>query len=281
MGKGRKGPCACCAKVPGCGTFCNLTNGIGCISQDDTEQRERWCRIKQIFCLIATVFGIVGAFGLSADASIMKNTSWMKYEADSAFLAAANFNFSSLEIYGNIWGIAFFCDGGTCPAHASNLVQSNSTLDWTKPTSWDDASATAGSDFNNGCKDAATSFKIIVIAMGVIGNFANTVNAMNRVDPANDYYEKCLGILGSIIPVVTNLSVIAAFPEKCNVSGAHYTSSLGPGYICFLLAVILGNIPALFIELAIRAPPPDEFEAKEQDGMEVGDMPPGASSGNV
>ena len=122
------------------------------------------------------------------------------------------------------------------------------------------------------CKDAATSFKIIIIMMGCVGNLASTLTAMSRENPDNDYYEKCAGILSCILPIVFNGSVIFGFPKYCNVEGDDHTSELGPGYYCFLCSVVLGNIPSLFVELALPAPPPDEIEAKMEnttDGVEV------------
>ena len=105
--------------------------------------------------------------------------------------------------------------------------------------------------------------------MGCIANFAHMVKAMSRENPDDDYYEKCFGILGGIVPLVCNGSVILAFPDKCNVNGANYTSGLGPGYLCFLMSVILGNLPVALIELSVRAPPPSEIEAKLETSSEL------------
>jgi hypothetical protein len=124
--------------------------------------------------------------------------------------------------------------------------------------------------------------------MGVIGNFACMMNAMGRADPKNDYYEKCvavslhcwlsqfiltcvalLQIISGIVPLLTNISVLAAFPEKCATSGDQYSSMLGPGYICFLLSALLGNLPVAMIDIAMPAPPAFEHEAAMESESEL------------
>ena len=60
----------------------------------------------------------------------------------------ASGDFGKIKIYGNVWGLAFFCDGKECPSGNPGL-ESDSTLDWSKPISWDDAAENAGPDFNN------------------------------------------------------------------------------------------------------------------------------------
>ena len=109
--------------------------------------------------------------------------------------------------------------------------------------------------------------------MGCVANFASMAGAMGREDPDEDYYEKCLGIISCILPIITNLSVITSFPSACVVNADHFDSAIGPGYICFLCSVILGNIPALFIHLALPAPDPKEIESKMEMASSPSEVP--------
>lgn len=244
--------CGCCARFPFCVTFCNIAN-VGYVAD---QNRAKICRLKQVFLVIALILGIVGCFGLSSSESIIKDTYWIKYEADvpqvrtSTLPPVGSLPCSNLEIYGNVWGIMFYCDGKL--AKLGNI---------TEPLSWSDASDRSDfRDFNQDCKDSATSFKLIVVLIGVVSNFLNALGAMGRADRKKDYYMKCMAMLGSILPVVCNLALVTAFPNECKTSQSGVTWTLGPGYLCFLFSFIIGNIPVLILDFILPAPPPAEIE---------------------
>ena len=72
----------------------------------------------------------------------------MKYSVSNISTVASLGVQSSLDIYGNVWGLVFYCDGAVC-SNVNGTLPTGATFDWSKPISWDDAAANAGSEFNN------------------------------------------------------------------------------------------------------------------------------------
>ncbi len=71
-------------------------------------------------------------------------------------------------------------------------------------------------------------------------------------------WQKCPGYISSILPICLNLSALTQYSDNCyshlkngsGVSNVQY----GAGFICYVLYLVLSNVPALIINFIIPVP---------------------------
>lgn len=224
---------------------------------------------------------------MTHDEDVMVNTFWMKY---SSTLQNPNIT-SALEVavYTNIWGIYIECNGQRCEPHqiSEYMDEVAPAFDLSVAHSWDDVkSSDRLTEDGQDCADASASLTVLVITAGLIASFLNTVLSLDRADKSNDNYKKCGKVIGSVCPLIFNISTLSSFADDCNTAPSNADVHFGPGWYCLLVCLLAGNVPSLIIHLVIPAPDPfyediaDTTEAEEAHIMDT-EQGPGFQSMDI
>jgi len=242
----------CCTSLPVvgpyCTTFCNLLNKVGCDWAD--KNRATLIYLNTFLVTTALVFACISVAGLSSERSVTKDVPWMTYTGDAI---------PGVTVYINLHG---------------RLIESEGQSDYRAHGDANCSTAVLEEECMQ-CRDACAGLERVVCVMLLV-NFATLVQIFGRFNREDDVNKKCLNVITSMLPIIMNIGSLITFGRDCyadihSMEGIH--AHRGIGWIALIIALFVGKIPNLFINLAIPAPDPAEIE-KLQDAAQLHEEDP-------
>jgi hypothetical protein len=262
------------------------------------DNRYGLCNFNTFLVFVGLILSIVAACGLSTDAGVMENTYWMSYKTviekgmnctltnpettEKMNVQVLSYSEKNGNHYANLWGVYHTCDEvnlnfkGPTGIMAYNVAHCPINGDKTK--SW----GTIKDDANNlehscdksmdvaPCADSAKAFEFGVI-VGCITTFLTLIQAPARSIRANDIDKKCMSCVTAIIPILTSIVTVLEYSKFCiDEVSSEADPQMGPGFILYLIALFIANVPAFFIHLAIPAPQMVDPEGADQTLLQQG-----------
>jgi len=187
-------------------------------------------------------------------------------------------------ILGNVWGMSIAASNGETLSSVYNLGQWSNTsctdpsscqydthdfpISWQKASSMQYFSTTFGETLPK-CSEITVGLYWTAI-MTVIFTFVTLVNTRQRLDPRHDTgFTKCSTMISCIMPIIFNSATVLNWSENCYL---HVDKVLEPslsiGWVSFVIALFVGNIPAFIIDFLIPVPPETDTVVVEEDKID-------------
>lgn len=237
-----------CCSIPACkscgeeNTFCYKVGGCGVSETPFGVPRHKWMFIAFCINLVALIFLIAGAFGISEKESILRDVYWSKIKVDN---------------YGTFY----------IGPQAVITRWSNDSLGFSDGvTSWDDIDCSEGffsNDCNN-CADAAESTTSTAI-LGIITTIPSIMTNVQRSTRAGDLNcQKFMALFTGLLGGLSTLSTLATYADNCwNISSGE-TSHMGPGFVLQMFGTILKFFD-IFFHAFLQTPPYKRGQTEEKD----------------
>lgn len=224
--------------------FCKKVGPIGHSFFD--KHRARLLMTATFITFICIILSIVSVFATSSNSIDVKNTAWTVGYVDGGGKLYVGLN----EIY------VEFANGTTVD------------MEWNDAScsAFEDASSDAG--FCNDCKTACgDSVNVAIVSLATtIPTITTDIQRSTRRGDMN--CQKFMGIFTGFLGLFTTLASLSAYADGCynnlpvELIGHNISYSLGPGFICLLVATLL---KVFDIIVMIFTPVVPYIEEEEQD----------------
>lgn len=232
-----------CTTFRACGEDNKTCYSIGKIGTETPfgVPRHRWMLAAGVINTICLVFLIAGAFGVSTDASILRNTYWSKIKNN---------------------GVTLYIGPSAVITHYSG---SDDVTSWSNI----ECSGFLDEDACEDCSDAASS-TVATAIMGVVTTLPTILTDIQRSTRAGDLNcQKVMAVLTGLLGGLSSLATLITYGQNCwkvsNASNAH----AGPGFILQLLGTIL-KFSDIFFHMYLSTPPYKHgVGLRDEDGLET------------
>lgn len=221
-----------------------------------------------LIALAGAAYG--GPPALSSDKDVMLNTYWTKanFKNDTRGI--------SLKLKANLWGVYLETTGLNATESSQESPACYSKCFMGSPCSWSDFSACGVNSNTDTCADASGALNVTAIVT-LIACVTKLSAGWKRLKPETDSgFEKCKGIISSIVPMVTNLAALSTYRGACYAEfldkqkyPAVQDAELGPGFTVFTLSLCLNAVCAVIhivTPVPVDAPDSCAGESKQPEG---------------
>jgi len=270
---------SCCFKISLCRKLCGATDKIGCVGE---KLRTPVLAFDAFIMFIALILVIVGMFGFSSTGDVIKTTSWAYVENDY------------FKTHTNLWGIVVslndkwdFCNQDVCVWFGG--VPYCREVSFCRTLSWEDVVDRADDNpiavevlqadqYSEDCKDASDGCEpaVIILLITSVLSFLKRI-VFGRWIKEKDVGRKCISLLTTLLPVVTNIGTLSNYYAKCvdalndtpydqtfnatTAIGEQIVTAIrdqqgqwsaGPGYWCLFAALVI-HVVSFIINLMVPA----------------------------